>query len=181
MFRSDQGYWPLLSLNDGRPRCALCGGDCPDPYHTGLECPALEATRHTVRTVVASFLSGSHSLVQPVSTLEEVVGDWIRQAFHLPELVVLPLFGAVRPLAPSLLIGVPFGGYGPVPSCAGALGRPPAFSHPPSLGEALSGTLVALPPVGGSFSQCRRGLVWSLPCGFRCKFVVYTLSIFTLS
>jgi hypothetical protein len=90
MFRSDQGYWPLLSLNEGRPLCALCDGDCPDPYHTGLECPALESTRHTVRTVVVSFLPGSHSLIQPVSTLEEVVGDWIRQAFHLPDLVVLP-------------------------------------------------------------------------------------------
>ena len=115
MFRSDQGYWPLLSLNQGRPLCALCEGNCPDPIHTGLECPPLESTRHTVRTVVASLLAGSRSLVQPVSTLEETVGDWIRDAFHLPDLLVLPLLGAVRPLAPSLLVGVPFGGYGPAP------------------------------------------------------------------
>ena len=62
---------------------------------------------------MASFLSGSLILIKPVSTLEEVVGEWIRLAFHLPKLVVMSLSGAVRPLGPSLLIGVSFGGYGP--------------------------------------------------------------------
>ena len=43
MFRSDKGYWPMLSRAEGRPLCALCDGPRPDAWHTLLECPTFEA------------------------------------------------------------------------------------------------------------------------------------------
>ena len=81
MFRSDKGYWPLLSRAGGRPLCALCDGPAPDAWHTLLECPALEAPRHLLRGVVGSLLAGVATRTQGVSPLLDKVTRWLRRVF----------------------------------------------------------------------------------------------------
>jgi hypothetical protein len=115
MFRSDKGYWPMLSREGGRPLCALCDGPRPDAWHTLLECPALEASRHLLRVVAGSLLAGASSRTQGESPLLDKVTRWLRRVFS-----PLCTLRRVRPHEALYLQGprqvdcLPEGGEGPL-------------------------------------------------------------------
>ena len=137
MFRSDKGYWPLLSTAGGRPLCALCDGPSPDAWHTLLECPALEAPRHLLRGVAGSLLAGASARMQGASPLLDKVTRWLRRVFSpWCTLRRVRSHEAKAIQGPRLVDCLPEGGEGPLlhrspgslaSSLLAGLGRKPLF------------------------------------------------------
>ena len=137
MFRSDKGYWPLLSMAGGRPLCTHCDGLRPDAWHTLLECPAFEAPRHLLRGVAGSLLAGASARIQGASPLLDKITRWLRRVFSpLCTLRRVRSHEAKAIQGPRLVDCLPEGGEGPLlhrspgtlaSSLLAGLGRKPLF------------------------------------------------------
>jgi hypothetical protein len=109
----------------------------PDAWHTLLECPALEASRHLLRVVAGSFLTGASSRKQGASPLFDKVTRWLRRVFSpLSILRRVRLHDAQYLHGPCLVDCLPEGGEGPLlhrspgtlaSSLLAGLGRKPSF------------------------------------------------------